>query len=110
MSLLLDTHIPIRLLEDESLSPLDSDVSLKSQQLFISVASLWEMAIKISLKKLSISGSYDDIFETLERTGIQVLSIDKAVLTKALNLPWIHKDPFDRLIIAQSIINNNNYR
>ena len=106
MNLLLDTHILIRILNgDTSLSSdIISNANYKTNNIYISVASLWEMSIKISLKKLVINGTFEDILNVLQKNLITVLPIEHVHLTALLDLPWLHKDPFDRLIIAQSLV------
>jgi len=106
MKLLLDTHVLIRILEDESIDEIEKDETYRFAPLYVSLASLWEMSIKISLGKLSLSGSFSKILIKLEQAKIQLLPIDHSSLTKLIDLPWLHKDPFDRLIIAQSLVHN----
>jgi PIN domain nuclease of toxin-antitoxin system len=73
-------------------------------QIFISIVSLWEIAIKTSLGKLELLLPFDRLIsEHLEQNAITILSIEKAHLFKVINLAFHHRDPFDRLIIAQSL-------
>nr|VFJ63760.1 MAG: PIN domain nuclease, a component of toxin-antitoxin system (PIN domain) [Candidatus Kentron sp. FM]VFJ76082.1 MAG: PIN domain nuclease, a component of toxin-antitoxin system (PIN domain) [Candidatus Kentron sp. FM]VFK14883.1 MAG: PIN domain nuclease, a component of toxin-antitoxin system (PIN domain) [Candidatus Kentron sp. FM] len=72
--------------------------------LVLSMASLWEMAIKISIGKLELLKEFDSLIpEKLEENEIEVLPIRLAHLSEMMKLPFHHRDPFDRLIIAQSI-------
>ncbi|VFM98465.1 MAG: PIN domain nuclease, a component of toxin-antitoxin system (PIN domain) [Candidatus Kentron sp. G] len=72
--------------------------------LVLSVASLWEMAIKTSIGKLELLKEFDSLIpEKLEENEIEVLPIRLAHLSQMMKLPFHHRDPFDRLIIAQSI-------
>nr|VFJ87427.1 MAG: PIN domain nuclease, a component of toxin-antitoxin system (PIN domain) [Candidatus Kentron sp. H]VFJ89015.1 MAG: PIN domain nuclease, a component of toxin-antitoxin system (PIN domain) [Candidatus Kentron sp. H]VFJ95736.1 MAG: PIN domain nuclease, a component of toxin-antitoxin system (PIN domain) [Candidatus Kentron sp. H] len=72
--------------------------------LVLSVASLWEMAIKVSIGKLQLLKEFDSLIpEKLEENEIEVLPIRLAHLSEMIILPFHHRDPFDRLIIAQSI-------
>ena len=73
----------------------DSD-NIKS----VSMASLWEIAIKLSIGKLELDVSFDDI---LALSGYRHLAIESAHLRTVQNLPLHHRDPFDRLIIAQGM-------
>jgi PIN domain nuclease of toxin-antitoxin system len=73
-------------------------------ELFISVASLWEIAIKTSLGKLELLLPFDRLIpEQLEQNAINVLPIEVHHLSRIIGLPFHHRDPFDRLIIAQSL-------
>jgi len=73
-------------------------------ELFISVASLWEIAIKTSLGKLELLLPFDRLIpEQLEQNAIAVLPIEVHHLSRIIGLPFHHRDPFDRLIIAQSL-------
>ncbi len=70
----------------------------------MSVASLWEIAIKTSLGKLELLQSFDKLIPAqLEENAIQILPIKLPHLSSFINLPFHHRDPFDRLIIAQSM-------
>ena len=72
-------------------------------ELFLSIASLWEIAIKTSLGKLELLLPFSQLIpEQLEQNAITVLPIDMRHLSKIIDLPFHHRDPFDRLIIAQS--------
>lgn len=72
--------------------------------LFLSVASLWEIAIKASLGRLQLLTPFDRLIpEHLEQNAITVLPIEVQHLSKIIDLPFYHRDPFDRLIIGQSI-------
>ncbi len=65
----------------------------------VSMASLWEIAIKLSIGKLELDVTFDDI---LSLSGYQHLAVESAHLRVVRNLPLHHRDPFDRLIIAQA--------
>lgn len=71
----------------------------------LSMASLWEIAIKTSQDKLRLSISFQELFTThIQNNAIQLLPIEPKHLNQLLTLPYHHKDPFDRLLIAQAII------
>lgn len=73
-------------------------------EIFISVVSLWEIAIKTSLGKLELLLPFDRLIsEHLEPNAITVLPIEKAHLFKVIDLAFYHRDPFDRMIIAQGL-------
>lgn len=71
--------------------------------MYVSVASLWEIAIKQSLGKLDIGLTVQELAQKCEEVGISLLSIEARHLDKIKELPQIHSDPFDRLIIAQAV-------
>ena len=107
MNNLLDTHTLIWFLNgDNSLSKkARRNIESESATNFISIASLWEIAIKISLGKLELLTEFSSVFEQIRKNGFQVLPItfeDTLILS---TLPFYHRDPFDRLIICQSITN-----
>lgn len=75
----------------------------EGNELFISVASLWEMAIKISIGKLSLGQPFEKLLpEQLHRNSIDILGITIDHLKTVCYLPFHHRDPFDRVIIAQA--------
>lgn len=78
-----------------------------ANDIFASMASVWEMAIKISLKKLEIPGTLSDfVKEHIRGNKIDILSIELNHLYQLENLTYFHRDPFDRLIISQAIVEN----
>ncbi len=107
MNYLLDTHALIWFLAgDLELSFLARQIMEdESNTLWISVASLWEMAIKFSIGKLNLGQPFEKLFpEQLENNDIAMLGITVEHLKMVSRLPLHHRDPFDRLIIAQAQI------
>lgn len=105
MRLLLDTHIWLWLLDDPS--RLDADVvevlADPKHELFLSAASSWEIAIKFQLGKLVLPEPPDTFVPSrLRLTGTRPLPIEHAHALATAGLPSHHRDPFDRLLIAQS--------
>jgi PIN domain nuclease of toxin-antitoxin system len=72
----------------------------------LSVASLWEITIKIQIKKLELGISLEELFEFVDRNQIEIIPINFIHLLQLSKLPTVHNDPFDRLIIAQAISEN----
>ena len=71
----------------------------------VNAASLWEMSIKASMGRLELTGSISEIVrEGLEPHDIQLLTVSPAHLDELRNLPHHHRDPFDRLLIAQAFV------
>ncbi len=106
MAYLLDTHALIWFLEgDERLSSKAKEIIIDDNaDIYLSIASLWEMAIKISLGKLQLSQSLDQVIATVEQQSITLLPIKTSHVLTLLNLPFEHRDPFDRLLISQSLV------
>lgn len=104
MKLLLDTHTFIWLIADAPQLSGYAKTAVLDNELCLSIASLWEMAIKISLGKLSINDNLAAYFRRhLQHNTIELLPIQLEELEIASQLPHHHKDPFDRLIASQSI-------
>lgn len=104
MKLLLDTHTFIWFVNgDTQLSQKAKEFILnKSNQNYVSIASIWEMAIKVSLGKLKINRPFKDTLTQIEDNGFELLPIvfdHTLVLTL---LEFHHRDPFDRVLIAQA--------
>ncbi len=77
-------------------------IQKEPQICLFSVASLWEITIKISLNKLDMQYTLSELEELLHKNKIEVLSINFLHLKELIQLPFHHKDPFDRLIISQA--------
>lgn len=77
-----------------------------SNRCFISIASIWEIAIKSSLNKLELHGSFDQIAGFVNENDIEFLPVTFEHIHKLLQLDFHHKDPFDRIIIAQALSEN----
>lgn len=105
MKLLLDTHAFLwAIADDPRLSPRAREAFLDPDNLlFLSMASAWEIAIKISLGKLHIAGRWNDVVQReMSANGIAWLPIEYEHCVKVAALPFHHRDPFDRLIGAQA--------
>ncbi|HEY0150687.1 MAG TPA: type II toxin-antitoxin system VapC family toxin [Longimicrobium sp.] len=106
MRALLDTHALLWYLAGER------DLSARARDLIddpgntmvVSVASLWEIAIKYGLGKLDLGLPFEDLVrDELSRTAFEILAIEVNHLITLSELPLHHRDPFDRLLIAQAI-------
>ncbi len=73
---------------------------------YISIASLWEIAIKSSLGKLTLTCSFENLKEAIVNNGFEILPLDFEHIISLTTLENHHKDPFDRIIISQSISEN----
>ena len=72
------------------------------QILLVSIVSLWEIAIKTSLGKLEVEGGIRTVIELLPQLNIEILQLRSEHLEQLANLPFIHRDPFDRTLIVQA--------
>jgi PIN domain nuclease of toxin-antitoxin system len=106
-NLLLDTHAFIWYSENDSKLPESIKTEIETaDRVYISIASLWEIAIKLSIGKLSLRSNYESIEASLAPAGIILLPISFADTVRVMNLPLHHRDPFDRILIAQAINNS----
>jgi len=104
-ALLLDTHALIWwLLDDVSLSPTArAALATPENQVFVSAVSIGEIAIKLSINKLPLPKELDrDLLDVVTATGFTPLPVTLEHAYAIRHLPWHHRDPFDRLVIAQS--------
>jgi PIN domain nuclease of toxin-antitoxin system len=109
MRLLLDTHAFLWfVLNDPAISPKARDLMADpDNDLYLSPASHWEIAIKVSIGKYQIPGSFESwISQQLQINEIVILPILIGHTAAVITLPFHHKDPFDRLLIAQSSTEN----
>lgn len=106
MRILIDTHTliwfigdPLRLSDSARLHIIDdfSDV-------LISIASLWEISIKSSKGRLMVAGGYEFLDRVLVENELGILDVKFAHTVKQNPLPFHHRDPFDRMIVAQAIV------
>lgn len=73
-----------------------------NNECYLSIVSLWEIAIKLSLGKLEMLVSFDELIEVLRKSQIEILPFDIKDIIMVKELEFHHRDPFDRMIIAQS--------
>ena len=107
MKVLLDTHAFLWLITDEDrLSENARETFLNTENsLFFSAASLWEICIKKSLGKICLKGGwFQTIQKEMEINTIQWLPIEMTHCAEVTELPYHHRDPFDRMLIAQAIV------
>jgi PIN domain nuclease of toxin-antitoxin system len=106
MKLLVDTHVLIWAVDRPANLSATANMLLRdpSNQLSISAATIWEIAIKVGLGKLTLSQAYRQWMEkAMADLGLDVLPINLDYAEIQAALPHHHRDPFDRLLIAQSI-------
>jgi len=109
MNFLLDTHAFLWFVfGDRRLGNIFRQIiENRDNQLFLTTASLWEIAIKNGKGNLSLKAPFLDFMNAnVIQEGITILPIDLHHLDHVQRLPLHHRDPFDRLIIAQSMVEN----
>jgi PIN domain nuclease of toxin-antitoxin system len=104
--LLLDTHILLWALDTPHRLPQDVAAQLESPEtgVYFSAASIWEIAIKAALGKIDFHYSPEDIAQAARDTGFVELAVSAAHGAKVARLPLHHRDPFDRLLVAQALL------
>jgi PIN domain nuclease of toxin-antitoxin system len=102
MRLLLDTHIYLRWLEDSPALPASARKMIETAEtVFISSASLWESAIKSGIGKLDVN--QEELVSGIRESGFVELPVRSEHTVALLRLDNHHKDPFDRMLLAQAI-------
>ena|ERR1035437_3848902 len=102
MKLLLDTNALLWLLNDDRrLAPRARQIIENSQGIAVSEVSLWEISIKVSIGKLQ---SVPELLDTVRDLGFRRLSLSDEHLRFYETLPLLHRDPFDRMLVAQASI------
>ncbi len=104
-ALLLDTNILLAALIDPDRLPEETQTRLRdpANSVFFSAASIWEIAIKRSLGREDFSFLPEDIHHLAQETGFTELPIRSDHCYLITDLPWRHRDPFDRLLVCQAI-------
>ncbi len=102
--LLLDTHLLLwAAFEPSRLSPkATKSLQSREQPLAFSLASLWEVAIKTSLGRPGFSVDPGLLHRALLAEGFVEMPIRASHISRVASLPWVHRDPFDRLLVAQA--------
>ncbi|MCC5623838.1 type II toxin-antitoxin system VapC family toxin [Nostoc sp. CHAB 5715] len=96
---LLDTHAFIWLTENDSSLPDNLRMMIDTADIvYLSIASLWEIAIKLNLGKLSLQRSYETIGSAIDASDILILPISFNDTVQVRNLPLHHGDPFDKAV------------
>ncbi len=104
---LLDTHTLIWFIDgSKELSQTAREaIEADDTDNYVSIASLWEIAIKVSLGKLELTTPFNQIGRQITENGFDILPVIFEDTLLVASLPFHHKDPFDRIIIAQAITN-----
>lgn len=105
MNILLDTHTLLWFVAGDSKLSNTAREAIESadNSALVSVASLWEMGIKISLGKLDIGMPFNEfVRDEVTGNGMDLLGITASHVARIIQMPFHHRDPFDRLLIAQA--------
>ena len=105
MRYLLDTHAALWLFEgNEKLSQIAQDIIFDAEnEIYVNIVSVWEVAIKVSLNKLDFDGGSDAFLSAIKANNIDLLGVSGDYIRIVESLPFIHRDPFDRMIISTAI-------
>ncbi len=102
MRLLLDTHLLLWALSQPRKLTAAARKQIDASEVYASAASIWEISVKSALGKLAANPR--DILAGIEPAGFSLLAISGEHAAKVVELPPLHKDPFDRLLVAQSMV------
>jgi len=105
MDILLDSHTVLWFFEDDvrlSKTAIEAICNAANKK-YVSIATLWEVAIKYGLGKLKLDGGVSAFTENVHENGFILLEIVPEHIFEVASLPLIHRDPFDRLLVAQAI-------
>jgi PIN domain nuclease of toxin-antitoxin system len=107
MKFLLDTHVVIWLLEGDSKLSNTAKINIENvdNEVFVSVISLFEIAIKVKIGKLSFDKKIQDVVKELDNQGIKLLPLTSYHIDNYQSVPLFpeHRDPFDRILIATAL-------
>ena len=103
MRYLLDTHVILWCAQGNDCLPAEVRAIIRDEECFYSIVSLWEVAIKQSLRKLDEDLVLSDLDRQCRLAGIQRVPLEVTHLERIKTLPDIHRDPFDRLLVAQAL-------
>ncbi|MEW6490569.1 MAG: type II toxin-antitoxin system VapC family toxin [Thermodesulfobacteriota bacterium] len=109
LRILLDTHVWLWMIESPGRmrESVRNELADRENELYLSAASCWEIAIKYRLGRLPLPAPPGEFIPPrMERDGVRSLPVGQYHALRVASLPDHHKDPFDRLLIAQSLIDN----
>lgn len=105
MRLLLDTHVLLWALGDPARLDSRTRATLEdtANQILFSAASIWEIAIKAGLGRADFGVRPDEVTQAARDAGFQELPVQAEAAARVADLPPLHRDPFDRLLVAQAM-------
>jgi PIN domain nuclease of toxin-antitoxin system len=102
--MLLDTHALLWFLNKDSRLPETTKTQIEeAESVFVSMASLWEISIKVNIGKLTLMTPFETIRLNMINLGIEELPISFEDAITYLSIPLHHRDPFDRILVAQAM-------
>ncbi|MEG4287252.1 type II toxin-antitoxin system VapC family toxin [Microcoleus sp. A006_D1] len=102
--MLLDTHALLWFLNKDSRLPETTKTQIEeAESVFVSMASLWEISIKVNIGKLTLMAPFETIRLNMINLGIEELPISFEDAITYLSIPLHHRDPFDRILVAQAM-------
>ena len=108
MKYIIDTHTILWYFENSSKLPQRIFEIIDNPDIDVSICSvsLWEIALKMNLNKLDFSMQLDELLKTIKSHDFNIIQIEDEYLNNLSKIPFIHKDPFDRMLISTAIIEN----
>jgi len=106
MNLLVDSHALIWFITDNNKLPINTKKFIESNDndCYVSIATFWEIGIKNSIGRLDLNSDLQKIFRIIEESGFDILPITTNHILQNADLELYHQDPFDRIIIAQAMV------
>ncbi|MDR1563554.1 MAG: type II toxin-antitoxin system VapC family toxin [Oscillospiraceae bacterium] len=105
MNYLLDTHTVIWFLNDDPHLSKAAEEAITSPTAHnhVSIASLWEVGIKMSIHKFDFEGGFSAFCDLIRQNGFKIIHLEQKYIQNMLSLPLIHRDPFDRIIVSTAL-------
>ncbi|MDR0671196.1 MAG: type II toxin-antitoxin system VapC family toxin [Oscillospiraceae bacterium] len=107
MRYLIDTHVALWLLKGEQISETaKAALDDVTAEVFVSIVSAWEIAVKIGAGKLKYDGGVKAFIDDVKLNEFKLLGVETSYIEKIEELEYHHRDPFDRLLIATAIVDD----
>lgn len=111
MKFLLDTHTFLWFVSGspELSYPAREIIENERHTIYLSIISLWEISIKVAIGKLFLQGTFETVIEDITDNEIEILPLNFSHTVIHHKLPFHHRDPFDRILVSQAIVENLNF-
>jgi PIN domain nuclease of toxin-antitoxin system len=105
---LLDTHAFLWFVSgaSELSNPARNLIENDHHEIYLSIASVWEISIKVAIGKLQVRGAYETVIDDITDNEIRLLPLNFSHTVCQTQLPFHHRDPFDRILVSQAIVEN----
>ena len=103
MKYLLDTQVALWMFEGNEKLKKREIIFDDKNEIYVSVISAWEVAIKVSINKLDFEGGSEVFLSSVKNYDMHILGVKGDYITSVEKLPYIHRDPFDRLLISTAL-------